>query len=241
MRTSVLAVIVGVCAVAVLLISFLVSQSTPQRKATAQVNTFFDDQFLADLKAGDLDRAKSDLQHEPNLNAIDKNDDTPIKLVLQKIDDLQHYRARTEHPVEDWQALAEEMVKRGADINLHGPTSSPPISNVRSQWSVEFLLNHGANINPPNNSPLALMNDYDISIAELLIKKGADPNAKVFEGQTPLHHAAASNNVGMIQLLLDHGAKINTRDDKGYTPLKRAKLSLQREATELLTSKGGVE
>ncbi len=45
----------------------------------------------------------------------------------------------------------------------------------------------------------------------------------------------------MIALLLKSGAEVNKRDSKGYTPLKRAKLSLQKEAAELLEKSGGIE
>ena len=68
-------------------------------------------------------------------------------------------------------------------------------------------------------------------IVRLLLAFGADVQARGFNDWTPLHHAAATDDVDGIRLLLAHGADPNarTRIDAFATPLEEA-LQLGRAA-----------
>jgi ankyrin repeat protein len=59
-------------------------------------------------------------------------------------------------------------------------------------------------------------------IAELLIAKGADVNAKGDDGSTPLHSAAWYDRKEVAELLIANGADVNAKDDGGDTPLDMA-------------------
>lgn len=58
-----------------------------------------------------------------------------------------------------------------------------------------------------------------IQIALMLLKNGADPDARDHFESTPLHRAAAKGNLKMVQILLQHNAVVNIRDSEGNTPL----------------------
>ena len=48
---------------------------------------------------------------------------------------------------------------------------------------------------------------WDVSIAELLLSKGAKIDCTDIEGAAPIHIAAYSNHTDMIQYLLDNGGE----------------------------------
>ncbi|MBU4201116.1 MAG: ankyrin repeat domain-containing protein [Verrucomicrobia bacterium] len=59
-------------------------------------------------------------------------------------------------------------------------------------------------------------------MAQFLIAKKADINARDHLGMTPLHWAAYKGHQEMVVLLLKHNAEINTADIHGLTPLHLA-------------------
>jgi ankyrin repeat protein len=92
--------------------------------------------------------------------------------------------------------LAEELVRRGADVNaIDGSMSTP--------------LHLAVNQNRPR-------------VAELLLAHGARPNARDRNGWTPLHEAASQGLMECARVLIAHGADRRLRDPRGKTPLDLA-------------------
>ncbi|MHC9543628.1 MAG: ankyrin repeat domain-containing protein [Vulcanimicrobiota bacterium] len=75
-------------------------------------------------------------------------------------------------------------------------------------------------------------------LAEMLISKGADVNAKVKDNETPLTIAAANGQKAIAEALLAKGADINATGLPGWTPLHHAVLANKKEMVELLISRG---
>lgn len=96
---------------------------------------------------------------------------------------------------------------------------------------VRALLELGANPNyvesdgfPSLIAALAADREDRYAIVELLLRFGADLQQRGVNDYTPLHYAAARNDVRMVELLLRHGADptAKTRIDDLTTPQQEA-------------------
>lgn len=107
-----------------------------------------------------------------------------------------------------------------------------------------FLINNRANINvkgKPSDKTLlhcaAESGEYEL--AELLIDKGVNVNAKSYYGDTPLHEALYNGHKDIAELLIDKGANVNVKDKSdGKTLLHLAVQSGRKDIVELLIAKG---
>lgn len=95
---------------------------------------------------------------------------------------------------------------------------------------VEQLLNNGVDVNSRNSydsTPLmmAAFSDDRLSVARLLIDRGADVNAISREGGTALTHACDFGAYNIVELLISSGADVNLHlqsSPYGWTPLTAA-------------------
>lgn len=69
-------------------------------------------------------------------------------------------------------------------------------------------------------SPLhvAIFNNQ-LKMAEFLLDKGANINARDRFGNTPLHYATNASNQETAELLVERGADVNAANEVGITPL----------------------
>ena len=92
----------------------------------------------------------------------------------------------------------------------------------------EYLLKKGAKINIPANNPTKVMPLHsavaknDIAVCDLLIKNGADVNAKQTQGVTPLMSAAHLGNLDLVKLLVTNGADIAAATEDKKTAITYA-------------------
>jgi ankyrin repeat protein len=74
-----------------------------------------------------------------------------------------------------------------------------------------------------------------IDIAEALIKRGADVNAKDKDGMTTLMVAASHNNAPMVGLLLQSGSDAAAKNNRNETALDIAKLNGNLDAAQAIS------
>lgn len=92
---------------------------------------------------------------------------------------------------------------------------------------VQELLDQGAPINATYEADSrtvlhAAAQAGRVEVVQLLIKKGANVNARTSKGCTPLHLAAGYGHAPAAAALLECGASLDATDDQGWTPLHHA-------------------
>jgi hypothetical protein len=78
----------------------------------------------------------------------------------------------------------------------------------------------------------------NVSLAKLLIQKGADVNATDINGETALMAAASGRQTDLVQLLISDGADVNAKDNGGETALMDAVKAGQNDIVQLLIQNG---
>ncbi len=152
-----------------------------------------------------------------DLQALDEVGDSALFLACQR-GDVNIVRALLKKA--DELGCASDLVNQPND---RGPLIHDAIRSAYNGDFVEIigiLLDHGASMNCQDGSgdtPLARVliqyngtpNPVMDSIADLLLARDADVNAKNHLGITPLHWACERGNVKYVNILLDQGANIN--------------------------------
>ncbi len=141
----------------------------------------------------------------------------------------------------------DERIDAGENVNnTNHMFGTPLMAAVRfgKTESVATLLARNANPNIPDkigHIPLALAahNENMQEIVKLLVKHGAEINAKGYYGRTALHYAAIHGDIEMASFLLENGADLNLRGDVfGFSPLFCAVNCQKAPMVEFLLEQG---
>lgn len=85
---------------------------------------------------------------------------------------------------------------------------------------------------------MAAIQDGRIAEAKAKIESGANPNARLTDGSTPLVLAAARGQDGLVRFLLERGARVNGQTSHGQTALLAASGKGHEETARALLSAG---
>jgi len=127
--------------------------------------------------------------------------------------------------------LKEAKKKMLADAHdEHGNTLLILVSMARLHDSTEELLRQGADPDHQNTAGFSSLHycsgDMDTSIAQLLLRYGANPNVmEATAGCAPLHYAASENNRRLCDLLIEKGGNVTLRCKNGFLPEAYARAS----------------
>lgn len=172
------------------------------------------------------------LEHGADLNAEDRMGRTVLNNVTPRL--------RT--------GVVELLIEHGADVNRGDIGGTTPLmrlmqGGISQSDKVNLLLNYEADTRSVDNKGLTVLHymakSGRLANPEILIKHGADLNARDRSGQTPLHSAVTGiNNPNVIEALIELGADMNATDNKGNTPLHEGAGMGRVQSVEALINKG---
>jgi ankyrin repeat protein len=121
-------------------------------------------------------------------------------------------------------------------VNARNKNGFTPLGRIASEKHWDLFS--GDNLQGSMNKDDSTASKVPL-VAELLIAKGADINAKdVHDGGTPLTWAIIRGKLALAELLIAKGADINAKDKHGNTPLMWAIVEGTPAFANLLIQKG---
>ena len=155
----------------------------------------------------------------------------------QLLDDvhLLHLAVR-QRPTPSRVKVARMVLDAGADVNARDEYGRAPLHDAAERGGpafVELLLSRGAGPNAASpGGSTALHSAESAESVRLLLNAGAEANARTQDGRTPLHVARST---AKVKLLLDARADPRARDDSGASTLHHP---MDAEAIKLLAAAG---
>ena len=146
----------------------------------------------------------------------------------------------------DKEDICKILIDAGVDPNSRDIDNKTPVHYAAKTWKPNnkillLLLDAGGEVNVRDRdwgwTPLMYaLHQNNISIFELLLKAGADPNIQSNNGNTSLHWAVLFNykSPEIIKELLDAGADPMVKNSESATPINLAEQSKSTELIEIL-------
>lgn len=216
------------------------------------------------IVAGDVERVRYLLDHHADGNARLLDGTTPLTnatrfgfgdvvdaLLAKKVDpngtDISHWTPLMYAAWIDDASIVNKLVKAGAKLEASDDDGLTPLGVAAQNGkakAMEALVAAGADVNKPIGqalyTPLMLASIAgSADIAQLLLKHGANVNAKNAGGVTALMVAAANNTTRVGSVLLQSGADASIKSEDGRTALMIAQSNNSDAMLKLLQSAKG--
>ena len=213
----------------------------------------------------DLKKVQLLLAKGANVNAVSKDEKSPLRLALNLPNPMPVVKALFAKGANVNQAdkrgftplmfagfsgnleLIQLLLAKGADPKAKtkdGLTYLKAIVFSTNLAAVKWALEQGLEVKDPKQNFLtgAAMSG-DLAVARLLLEKGATPNPPDDLGYSPLMHAVLTeaSSLDVVKLLLEHGADAKVKAKDGLTALTFAKRKGWAEVIALLTKAGATE
>ncbi|KAL7303046.1 hypothetical protein TKK_0004264 [Trichogramma kaykai] len=150
--------------------------------------------------------------------------------------------------------MTETLLRYGADPNWANEEGLTPLHLINDDLTAEVFFKFVDDRYQPlqvnardedGDTPLHVaLQRYNIKTAELLLKRGADPNLGNEKGATPLHYISANDDVTKMKLFFKMNDELNlpvhtdARDKFGRTPLQWAVLNYSPDCIDVLLDHG---
>lgn len=184
--------------------------------------------FIQAVKSGDLESVRSRLQADSSLAAA--RDENGLSALLVSV-----YHMKNE--------VTRELLPHVSELTVFEAAATGSLDALSRL--VEDDPHLASAYSPDGFTPLGLACFFGhVASAELLLDKGADPNAASKNAMKvrPLHSAIANRDSGparaLTRLLLERRAEVNVAQHGGWTPLHQAAAHGDAEIVELLLEKG---
>jgi ankyrin repeat protein len=180
------------------------------------------------------------LEHGVDVNALDKDNATPLHLA-------------SSHGMPE---IARLLLDHGAKTNVENLLGQTPLHVVSQSRGFSYetpdvarlLLEFGVDVNAQDKdqaTPLHFACSHgNFETALVLLDHGAKVNAQNADGQTPLHRVSQSSNhprednPRVAQVMLERGADVNARDKGQATPLHLASYTSKPQTARVLLDHG---
>jgi len=197
-------------------------------------------EFFDAIKQGNRDEVERRVNLDPGLIHVKENGLSPILVAAYHQEpEIASYLADKTVAINIFEASATGKINNVTRllardpqlVNAYAEDGFQPLglaSYFGHLDTAEYLIKAGAPINSPSRNGLkaapiqsAVAAGHE-KVVQMLLRLGADPNAREQGGYTPLHAATQNGDEDMIRLLLYGGADLTLRGKDGKTPLDLA-------------------
>ena len=176
------------------------------------------------IKQGDAAKINELLDRDPSLAGVAENNVTPILLAIYHGKrDIAQLLASRSGPLSFGEAVALGDTRRVKELLAAAPqllqsrtADGYPAAGLAIFFGhgelARWLIGEGADVNAAADNPQKVAPVHaaaavcDRETMQLLLARGADPNARQQADFTPLHGAASRGDIEMAKLLLSYGA-----------------------------------